>query len=233
VIKKIKKTKPMPFTTETIIQPPPITNDSDSATTYQSVDELLDEMGIERENVNDGKPVDIAEPPPDAPELIPDDTSPFETDTVNQILKEPSRLQDRKARFESDWIARNTNRVNKFICSLIADDDATDFGIDKEDLKEISDILYEWRRISQEPLPLWLELVVTFLLVFAPKWKLAFGVRKLKKQIQEQSAEIERLKKEQKELKEKTEPSRNSDTEQSRKEQTKPKKPFIEIIPAI
>jgi len=169
----------------------------ESFTEPKSVDTLIDEMLQEREDVNDGKPVNIADTPIDAPELIPDDPPDKKIvsgDIITGISDKP-KLSEKKARFEARFIARNANRLNAFGCGILADDDDDKFKADNEDLKELEEVFFEWRKDSDEPLPLWMNIVVSCGLVFGPKWKQAFSMRKYKKQIELQNTEIENLKK--------------------------------------
>ena len=149
----------------------------DNYSNYDNIETMLSEMKTDREDVNEGKPRAIEDEPPPLP--------PEETTTVNQpeviVINGPKRIPAQKAKFESRFLARQNDRVNAFLCSLIANEDPDYFKADQEDIDEIAEYLYEWRKDSQEPLPVWLEVAIGIALVYGPKYKEAFALKKEKK----------------------------------------------------
>ena len=149
----------------------------DNFSNYDNIETMLSEMKTDREDVNEGKPRAIEDESPPLP--------PEETTTINQpeviVINGPKRIPAQKAKFESRFLARQNDRVNAFLCSLIANEDPDNFKADQEDIDEIAEYLYEWRKDSQEPLPVWLEVAIGIALVYGPKYKEAFALKKEKK----------------------------------------------------
>ena len=131
----------------------------DNFSNYDNIETMLSEMKTDREDVNEGKPRAVEDEPPALPPLPPEETT-----TINQpeviVINGPKRIPAQKAKFESRFLARQNDRVNAFLCSLIANEDPDNFKADQEDIDEIAEYLYEWRKDSQEPLPVWLEVAI-------------------------------------------------------------------------
>ena len=156
---------------------------ADNFTKYQSLDELIVEMKTDREDVNAGKPKIEPEPEAEqAKETIPD-IEPIAEIKPDINIPKPPVISDKLRRFEALFVAKTLNKGVGITCSLIADEDIELFLCDAEDLAELCEYIYEWRKLSDEVLPPWLQLVVSACLIFFPKFKEAFSIRKEKKKI--------------------------------------------------
>lgn len=212
-----------------INQTTPITGDS--YTKYQPIEELIEEMDIPKQDVNKDKPPDIITPVElDLPQKKPV-TEPVEVpvNPVNPVKDyndgdepvKPTKTLGLMAKGESEFLAKQNDRVQAFICAVIAKEDEPErFKADSEELQEIADYIYAWRKDSIKPLPPWIMILLAIALIYMPKYTDAIKLRKEKKQIIDQQTEIDFLRQQtqaQAELLKKAEAeknkSENNDTE--------------------
>jgi len=166
---------------------------------YKSLDSLIIEMKTDREDVNIGtQPAqidNIEQPPP----LIPDVEPIAGIDNI-PLMPKPPLISDKLRRFEAMFLAKNFDKVASIGCSFIADEDVEMFRCDLTDLTELCEYIYEWRKLSDEVIPPWLQLVIGATMIFFPKFKEALSIRKEKKKIIQLEARQEQMKKELKEM---------------------------------
>lgn len=171
--------------TETEVETAIADNKTDSFSKYDSIENMILEMKTPREDVNaDKKPAakteEETEVIEDAPELKePENISTTPGPPVIELGK--NKISDKKARLEAKFLARTNDNVNSLACSFIADEDPDDFGADEDEIEDITEYFYNWRSESTEPLPIWMELVIGIGFIYAPKYKQAFKLRKVKK----------------------------------------------------
>ena len=159
-------------------------NKTDSFSKYDSIENMIFEMKTPREDVNaDKKPVakteEETEVIEDAPELKEPENIPIPQKPFVEIEK--PKISDKKARLEAKFLARTNDNVNSLACSFIADEDPDDFGADEDEIEDITEYFYNWRSESTEPIPIWMELVIGIGFIYAPKYKQAFKIKKVKK----------------------------------------------------
>jgi len=160
------------------IQPP----DNNTYSNYDDLDTLISNMKVDREDVNEGKPkpLDDGYTKP----LHPEDEASLSLplgDAPN--IPKISVITEKKAQFEAHFLAKNNDRLQSMLCSMIADDDPENYEAEDDEVDEIASYIYEWRKDSQEPLPLWLEIAAAIALIYGPKYNQAFKFRKAKKQL--------------------------------------------------
>ena len=173
---------------------------------YLPIEQLLAEMDDTREDVNIDKlaeiikPVELNPEPPKTDSTEPGQTTQPANDPNKPPVTEPVEPDGQKkvpaliAKTESEWLAKQHDRVEAFICSLIAkEDDPSQFKADTEELQEIAGYIYAWRKESTKPLPNWIMILLAIALIYGPKYKMAFDMRKEKKIIAAQESEIEEL----------------------------------------
>ncbi len=166
----------------------------DKYNSYESLDTLIKEMKTDREDVNINAPPPIIDDTEQPPEIIPD-VIPIAEIKPNIDIPRPPPVPERLRRFESMFVAKNMSKFGAISCSFISDEDLERFLLDDFDLKELADYVYEWRKLSNEVLPPWLQFLIGACLIFFPKFKEAFGIRKEKKkimQLEAKQAEMEK-----------------------------------------
>lgn len=140
------------------------------------VEELFDELKDTREIVDETK----SEIPDDQFETEKNDDSIF--DEESEKRKSISiGLKNKLAKGEAKILTRVNDSLNSFICSLIADDDPDKFKANKTDLKDIEDVIYDFRKESDKHLPAWLQIALFIGATYGPLYKSAFDMRKLNK----------------------------------------------------
>ncbi len=164
----------------------------DNFSNYDNIETMLSEMKTDREDVNEGKPPAVFEPVDESSEL--ETTRSPEAQVTDVIDVHPHKIPALIAKGESIFIARMHDRVQAFICSVIAMEDNPDqFKADSEELQEIADYIYAWRKDSIKPLPDWIMILIAIVLIYGPKYKFAMSIRKEKKLLIVQQNEIQSL----------------------------------------
>lgn len=158
----------------------------------KSVDQLIDEMQIEREDVNDGKNSDNAE--------IIDEPGMYnglnDSDKNTPEIKsadESKNIDLSEAKLEAFFITHTIDKLNGLICGGISKEPPENFFADDAEFKTIQEYFYQYRKNSSKPLPLWLQLSVSLGTIYGPKYIQAFQVRKMKSRQSELEMENQTL----------------------------------------
>lgn len=168
---------------------------NENYTEYKSIEDLFSELEKDREDVSENIEVSTND------DVFEDEIENIETETeqpenILQTEIEKSKLslkvQQAKARAESRFLATSNDKLHSFICSIIADDEIENYKADADELKEIEDALFNWRKDSETHLPEWLQALSFITVVYTPLYIRAIKTRKLQKQNEKLQSENEK-----------------------------------------
>lgn len=181
-------------------------------TTYDSLGELIDKMSEPREDVNENVVNHFPEntETDDFGDRDFDDTDELdETEEIEEIevispldehISVVKRVDEKKARAEAKFLAHTNDKLHAFVCGIIADEDSHDFEAEDDEVKDIEDAIFQWRRDAETHMPEWLQAIAFITVVYTPIYTRAFRTRKLKKQnealeneLNEKNREIEEM----------------------------------------
>lgn len=168
---------------------------NENYTEYKSIEDLFSELSKDRENVSENVEINNND------DVFEDEIEEIQTETeqpeniLQTEIEKPKlsiKVQQAKARAESRFLATSNDKLHSFICSLIADEDVEDYKADADELKEIEDAFFNWRKDSETHLPEWLQALSFITVVYSPLYMRAFKNRKLKKQNEKLKTENEK-----------------------------------------
>ena len=93
---------------------------------------------------------------------------------------EPECISDEVALKEAQLLSKTTVICNSIICSLIAKEDNTSLQTIEDEIEEMNDIFFEYRKGSTKELPKLMKLMMSISNVYAPKYKKAIDLRRQK-----------------------------------------------------
>lgn len=168
---------------------------NENYTEYKSIEDLFTELEKEREDVSENIEVNNND------DFFEDEIENIETETeqpenILQTEIEKSKLslkvQQAKARAESRFLATSNDKLHSFICSIIADDEIDNYKAEEDELKEIEEAFFNWRKDSETHLPEWMQALSFITVVYTPLYIRAIKTRKLQKQNEKLLSENEK-----------------------------------------
>lgn len=163
---------------------------------HKSVEELIDEMQIDREDVNAGKSTEeaeiIDEPGMYTGHDIEDDDVSDDASAGASPIK-TTKIDLSEASLEAHFLAQTVDKLNALICGGISKELPENFYADKAEFKTIEKYFLQYRKDATKKLPLWLQLSITLGTIYGPKYVQAFQVRKMKARQSELESENEDL----------------------------------------
>lgn len=184
-------------------------------TSYQGLDFLLDELGKKREDVNERASINS---PFSQYVVVEDDDFEIIEETQDDELKILERTEvddlelehtpvikifdEKKARAEAKFFTNTNDKLHAFICGLISGQDSDEYEADDDELKDIQDAIFEWRKDSETHMPEWMQALAFIAVIYMPIYRRAFKDRKLAKQNKLLEIELEARNNELDELKE-------------------------------
>lgn len=164
------------------------TPDDKIYTEYETLENLIDNMGVEREDVNEN----IVDHFPENTETddfedkeIEDfeETEDFEeVQQLDDYIPVVKKIDEKKARLEAKFLTETNDKLHAFICGLIAGEDTEDFEAEDDEKEDIQEAIYQWRKDAETHMPEWLQAVAFITVVYTPIYTRAFKTRKLKKE---------------------------------------------------
>lgn len=168
---------------------------TDNYTEYKSIEDLFTELEKEREDVSENIEVNNND------DFFEDEIENIETETeqpeniLQTEIEKPKlsiKVQQAKARAESRFLATSNDKLHSFICSIIADDEIDNYKADDDELKEIEEAFFNWRKDSETHLPEWMQALSFITVVYTPLYIRAIKTRKLQKQNEKLKSENEK-----------------------------------------
>lgn len=168
---------------------------NENYTEYKSIEDLFTELEKEREDVSENIEVNNND------DFFEDEIENIETETeqpeniLQTEIEKPKlsiKVQQAKARAESRFLATSNDKLHSFICSIIADDEIDNYKADADELKEIEEAFFNWRKDSETHLPEWMQALSFITVVYTPLYIRAIKTRKLQKQNEKLKSENEK-----------------------------------------
>lgn len=131
-----------------------------------------------------------------------------EVEPDKPTITKVSRVAKTKA---SQFIVSGGDKAIAFLCDMISDNDGEEnFNADEDEKRELQEYVAMLLPDDKEVIPPWLMLVVTAGLIYGPKFKDAFKLKKYKKALEEQQIKNAQIQQENEQLRQQLQQKSNA-----------------------